>query len=79
VRALFDEVRARFGGLDLLFNNAGIGVFGLFTGSKPEDWRRMIDANIYGALNCTRAHPADELTARRDDLFGVEHRRPIRC
>jgi NADP-dependent 3-hydroxy acid dehydrogenase YdfG len=55
VHTLFDEVRARFGGLDLLFNNAGLGVFGLFTGSAPEDWRRMIDANIYGVLNCTRA------------------------
>jgi NADP-dependent 3-hydroxy acid dehydrogenase YdfG len=55
VQALFDEVRARFGGLDLLFNNAGLGVFGLFTGSSPGDWRRMIDANIYGMLNCTRA------------------------
>jgi NADP-dependent 3-hydroxy acid dehydrogenase YdfG len=55
VQALFDETRARFGGLDLLFNNAGLGVFGLFTASAPEDWRRMIDANIYGLLNCTRA------------------------
>jgi NADP-dependent 3-hydroxy acid dehydrogenase YdfG len=55
VHALFDEVRARFGGLDLLFNSAGLGVFGLFTSSAPEDWRRMIDANIYGVLNCTRA------------------------
>jgi NADP-dependent 3-hydroxy acid dehydrogenase YdfG len=55
VRVLFNEVRARFGGLDLLFNNAGLGVFGLFTDSTPEDWRRMIDANIYGVLNCTRA------------------------
>jgi NADP-dependent 3-hydroxy acid dehydrogenase YdfG len=55
VRVLFDKVRARFGGLDLLFNNAGLGVFGPFTASAPEDWRRMIDANIYGVLNCTRA------------------------
>jgi NADP-dependent 3-hydroxy acid dehydrogenase YdfG len=55
VHALFDEVRARFGGLDLLFNNAGLGVFGLFTGSAPKDWRRMIDANIHGVLNCSHA------------------------
>jgi len=55
VQALFEEVRARFGGLDLLFNSAGLGVFGLFTRSTPEDWHRMIDANVYGVLNCTRA------------------------
>lgn len=55
VRTLFDTVRARFGGLDLLFNNAGVGIFDRFTDSAPEDWRRMIDANIHGVLNCTRA------------------------
>ena len=55
VRALFDKIRARFGGLDLLFNNAGLGVFGRFASSMPEDWRRMIDTNIYGVLNCTHA------------------------
>lgn len=55
VDALFAETRKRFGGLDLLFNNAGLGVFGPFTGSAPDDWRRMIDANIYGMLNCTHA------------------------
>ena len=55
VRALFVEIGARFGGLDLLFNNAGLGVFGRFTASAPEDWRRMIDTNIHGVLNCTRA------------------------
>jgi NADP-dependent 3-hydroxy acid dehydrogenase YdfG len=55
VRALIDKIRARFGGLDLLFNNAGLGVFGRFASSMPEDWRRMIDTNIYGVLNCTHA------------------------
>jgi NADP-dependent 3-hydroxy acid dehydrogenase YdfG len=55
VEILFDEVRERFGGLDLLFNNAGLGIFGTFTSSMPEEWHRMIDANIYGVLNCTRA------------------------
>jgi NADP-dependent 3-hydroxy acid dehydrogenase YdfG len=55
VSALFAEARERFGVLDLLFNNAGLGILGPFTGSTPEDWRPMIDANIYGVLNCTRA------------------------
>src|SRR5271155_4502718 len=55
VRSLFDEIRERFEGLDLLFNNAGLGVFGRFASSTPEDWRRMIDTNICGVLNCTQA------------------------
>ena len=55
VRNLFAQVKKQFGGLDLLFNNAGLGIFGPFADSKPEDWRTMIDANLFGVLNCTQA------------------------
>lgn len=55
VDALFAQVRDRFGGLDLLFNNAGVGIAGSFTDSTPAEWRRMIDANIFGVLLCSRA------------------------
>jgi NADP-dependent 3-hydroxy acid dehydrogenase YdfG len=55
VAALFDQVRERFGGLDLLFNNAGLGVNAPFEQSDPADWKRMIDINLYGVLQCTQA------------------------
>ena len=55
VRALFDLVGERFGGLDLLFNNAGTGINAPFAESDPADWTTMIDANLYGVLHCTQA------------------------
>ncbi|MBB4619934.1 SDR family oxidoreductase [Sphingomonas abaci] len=55
VTALFDQVRERFGGLDLLFNNAGIGINGPFADTKPEDWKTQVHANLYGVFNCTHA------------------------
>ncbi|WP_232522217.1 SDR family oxidoreductase [Sulfuriferula plumbiphila] len=55
VQALFSQVRERFGGLDLLFNNAGVGYHAPFADSKPEEWQRTIDANLYGVLRCTHA------------------------
>jgi len=55
VAALFAHVRDRFGGLDLLFNNAGLGVNAPFETSDPDDWTRMIDVNLYGVLHCTQA------------------------
>ena len=55
VRALFKYVGERFGGLDLLFNNAGLGIHAKFESSQPDDWKKMIDANLYGVLNCTQA------------------------
>ena len=55
VAAVFAEVEQRFGGLDLLFNNAGLGVNARFEASDPADWKRMIDVNLYGVLHCTKA------------------------
>ena len=52
---LCNEIRKRFGVLDLLFNNAGVGYHSLFANSKPEEWRHTIDANLYGVLHCTHA------------------------
>jgi NAD(P)-dependent dehydrogenase (short-subunit alcohol dehydrogenase family) len=56
VEALFDGAVARFGRVDLLFNNAG-------TGAPPvpledlslEDWRRVVDVNLTGAFLCLQA------------------------
>ena len=55
VHQAFATVKQTFGGLDLLFNNAGMGVNGPFEQSKPADWKTQIDANLYGVLNCTHA------------------------
>jgi len=55
VAALFSRVGRDFGGVDLLFNNAGVGYHGLFAESDPQQWREMIDANLYGVLHCTQA------------------------
>ena len=55
VTKLFATVKETFGGLDLLFNNAGVGYNGPFETSDPAQWKLQVDANLYGVLNCTHA------------------------
>jgi NAD(P)-dependent dehydrogenase (short-subunit alcohol dehydrogenase family) len=55
VAALFDEIERRFGRLDLLFNNAGIGSKPVpLEDVDPADWQAVIDTNLTGAFLCTK-------------------------
>jgi NAD(P)-dependent dehydrogenase (short-subunit alcohol dehydrogenase family) len=55
VRALFDSSREKFGRLDVLFNNAGVGAPFLPLEDMPyEKWREVIDTNLTGAFLCTQ-------------------------
>jgi NAD(P)-dependent dehydrogenase (short-subunit alcohol dehydrogenase family) len=55
VDALFAAGRERYGRVDLLFNNAGIGVTAPVTELSVEDWRRVVDTNLTGSFLCARA------------------------
>lgn len=54
VASLFDQIKKHFGGLDLLFNNAGVGYHSPFESSDRDQWRATVDANLYGVLYCTQ-------------------------
>jgi NAD(P)-dependent dehydrogenase (short-subunit alcohol dehydrogenase family) len=45
----------RFGGVDVLVNNAGNFYAGFFEEITPEDFRAQIETNLFGPLNVTRA------------------------
>jgi len=46
---------SRFGGLDMLVNNAGVGVFKSVAETSVDDWHRVIDTNLSGVFYGCRA------------------------
>jgi NAD(P)-dependent dehydrogenase (short-subunit alcohol dehydrogenase family) len=58
VNALMDAAVAEFGGLDILINNAGVGVFKPVADTTVEDWHRVLDTNLSGVFyGCHAAIP----------------------
>jgi 3-oxoacyl-[acyl-carrier protein] reductase len=55
VRQAIDATVARFGGLDFLVNNAGVGVFTNAAEMTPEQWSRVIDTNLTGVFYACHA------------------------
>ncbi|MFD7610104.1 SDR family oxidoreductase [Streptomyces sp. NPDC059828] len=51
---LAGRVAADYGMVDVLVNNAGIGLAGSFFDTTDEDWRRMLDVNLWGVIHGCR-------------------------
>ncbi len=55
VERLMQLAAERFGGLDVLINNAGLGIFASVADLTPEQWRQVIDTNLTGVFYCCHA------------------------
>ncbi|ARP74209.1 short chain dehydrogenase [Streptomyces pluripotens] len=51
---LAEKVHRAYGVLDVLVNNAGIGLSGSFFATSTDDWRRILDVNLWGVLHGCR-------------------------
>jgi NAD(P)-dependent dehydrogenase (short-subunit alcohol dehydrogenase family) len=53
VRALFEFVDERLGGLDILVNNAGVGYFSSVAETSVENWKSTLGTNLSGVFYCS--------------------------
>lgn len=67
-------VHDALGRVDLVINNAGVMLGNPFTNGREDEWHRMIDTNLKGLLNVSRAFTADLVAAGADgpaDLVNI--------
>jgi uncharacterized protein len=55
VRAMVDDVAARWGSIDVLVNNAGRGLSATVEDTKPEEFRALLELNVMAVFTATQA------------------------
>jgi 3-oxoacyl-[acyl-carrier protein] reductase len=71
VTAAITKVKEELGGVDILINNAGIAKFGGFMDLDPAEWKQMIDVNLMGVYNATRAVLPDLIEQKSGDIINI--------
>ena len=55
VESAMRAIEDRFGGIDVLVNNAGVGVGAPIADLSEDEWHRIIDTNLTGVYHCCKA------------------------
>jgi 3-oxoacyl-[acyl-carrier protein] reductase len=71
VARMADDVHEEFGTVDVLVNNAGITIDRKFAEMTHEDWQTVIDVNLGGTFNCTKAFFEDVRDAEGGRLINI--------
>lgn len=71
ISAAYKAATERFGRIDTLFNNAGIGYFAAVEESDEAEFRRMMEINLFGLAAVTRAFLPSMRAARSGTVLNV--------
>jgi 3-oxoacyl-[acyl-carrier protein] reductase len=71
VEEMFKEIISRYGRVDVLVNNAGIAKDGLLLRMSENDWDTVLDVNLKGVFNCTKAVLRSMIRQRRGAVVSI--------
>ena len=55
IEKCFEEIKSKFGSIDILINNAGVATFDHYINRSEDQLNFMMDVNLKGTFNCIRA------------------------
>lgn len=70
VERIYNEIK-RYGGIDVLVNNAGISQIKLFSDITEEDWDRMFDVNVKGIYLVTKRFLGDMVHKKQGRIINM--------
>lgn len=71
VTAAIEEAAKQLGDIDLLVNNAAISFVGLFNDITTDQWSRMLNVNLNGVINATRAALPKMIANKRGRIVNI--------
>jgi acetoacetyl-CoA reductase len=71
VRTMIERIVSRHGGIDVLVNNAGILRDRVFKKMVDDDWRSVVETNLFGVMSCTRAVVPSMLERGRGRIVNI--------
>ena len=66
-----EDLRARFGPVDVLVNNAAVSHIGLLTDMKPEEWDALIRTNLTSLYNTCHTFVPDMVRAQAGQILNI--------
>lgn len=69
--SLYHQVKALGVAIDILINNAGIGLFGRMDEVPPEKWERLMQVNLLAPMRLSSLFAADMIARRRGHIVNI--------
>jgi 3-oxoacyl-[acyl-carrier protein] reductase len=66
-----EHIKSDLGSVDIVINNAGIAKFGGFLELSPEEWENIIQVNLMGVYNVTRAVLPEMIERKTGDIINI--------